>query len=147
VRRRGRPSPRARGAATFVLALLHPRVHQLILEEGSSLTSVLLSRHFRPPLRLHVLVRLPPLAPRRDLLARTPLRAPHASSVVRLGIMSMLVLRGTPTHQLGAVIRGNNKLQLIIRVSVLPESTRSVLRLSLMVLTLLLVRSLLIQFT
>jgi hypothetical protein len=30
--------------------LLHLRVHQLVLEEGSSLTSVLLSRHLRPPL-------------------------------------------------------------------------------------------------
>jgi hypothetical protein len=68
-----------------------PRVHQIVLEEDSSLTSVLLNRHLMPPLRLRVLVRLPPLAPRRDLLATTPLWSPPASSVVRLGIMAMLV--------------------------------------------------------
>jgi hypothetical protein len=141
------PSPRARGVASFVLALLHPRAHQLVLEEGSSLTSVLLNRHLRPPLRLRVLVRLPPLAPWLDLLARTPLCAPHASSVVRLGIMQMLVLRETPTHQLEAVIRRSRiRLQLTTMGSILPELTRSVLRLSLMVLKLLLVHSLLIQF-
>jgi hypothetical protein len=127
--------------------MLRPRVHQLVLEEGSSLTSTLLSRHLRLLLKLCVLVRLPPLAPRRDLLARTPLRAPHASSVVRLGITPMYVPGGTPIHQLEAIIRASRiKLQLITRGSVLPELTRSVLRLPLMVLTLLLVHSLLIQF-
>jgi hypothetical protein len=36
-----------------------PRVEQLILEEGNSLTCVLLIRHLRPPLRLCDLVKLP----------------------------------------------------------------------------------------
>jgi hypothetical protein len=127
--------------------MLHPRVHLLVLEVGISLTSALLSRDLRLHLRLRVLIRLHPLTPRRDLLARTPLRAPHASSVVRMGITPMSVPGGTPIHQLEAVIRASRiKLHLITRGSVLPELTRSVLRLPLMVLTLLLVHSLLIQF-
>jgi hypothetical protein len=61
--------------------------------------------------------------------------------------MQMLVLRETPTHQLEAVIRRSRiRLQLTTMGSILPELTRSVLRLSLMVLKLLLVHSLLIQF-
>jgi hypothetical protein len=52
--------------------------------------------------------------------------------------MRMLVLRGTPTHQLEAVLRGSSRLQLATMGSVL-------LRLPLMALTLLLVRSLLIH--
>jgi hypothetical protein len=64
--------------------MLHPRVNQLILEEGTSLTNDLLSR-------LHILVRLPPLAPWRDLLARALVKTPHASSVVRLVTMLMFV--------------------------------------------------------
>jgi hypothetical protein len=51
------------GAAASTLAKLHPRVHQLVLEEGNSLTSDLLSRHHMRHRRLRVLVRLPPLAP------------------------------------------------------------------------------------
>jgi hypothetical protein len=114
--------------------MLRPRVHQLVLEVGNSLTSALLSRHLRLLLRLCVLVRLPPLAPRRDLLARTPLWAPHASSVVRLGITPMSVPGETPIHQLEALIRASRiKLQLITRGLVLQELTRSVLRLPLMV--------------
>jgi hypothetical protein len=62
----------------------------------------------------------------------------HASSATRLSTTPMSVLRGTPTHQLEVVIRVSRiKLQLITRGSVLPELTRSVLRLPLMVLTLL----------
>jgi hypothetical protein len=123
--------------------MLHPRVHQLVLEVDNSLTSAPFSRH----LRLRVLVRLPELAPRRDLLARILLLALHVSNAARLDTTPMSVLKGTPTHQLEAVIRASRiRLQLITRDSVLPKLTRSLLRLPLMVLTLLLVRSLLIQF-
>jgi hypothetical protein len=123
---------------------LHPRVHQLVLEEDNNRTIVLLSRYYKPPLRLCTLIKQPPLAPRRDLLAKAPLKSPLASSVMRLGITPMLVLRETPTHQLEVMFTANNRLQLATRGSVLPESTLSVMRLLLMVLTLLLVRSLLI---
>jgi hypothetical protein len=124
--------------------MLHPRVHQIVLEEGNSLTSDLLSRHHMRHCRLYALVRLPPLAPQRDLLARALLQSPLASSVVRFGITPMLVRRGTPTHHLEAMFRASNRLQLATRGSVLPESTKSVLMLLLVVLILLLVRSLLI---
>jgi hypothetical protein len=87
--------------------MLHPRVHQLVLEEGNSPTSDLLSRHHMRHRRLHILVRLPPLAPRRDLQARALLHAPHASSVVRLVTMLMFVQRGTPTHRLVVILRAS----------------------------------------
>jgi hypothetical protein len=61
--------------------------------------------------------------------------------------MLMFVLRGTPTLQLEAVMKASRiRLQPIIVDSVLPGLIRSVLRLPLMILTLLLVRFLLIQF-
>jgi hypothetical protein len=126
--------------------MFHPRVHQFVLEEGNSPTKDLLNRHHMRLHRLLTLVRLPPLAPRRDLLARALLQSPLASSVVRLGITSMLVRRGTPTRPLEAMFRASNRLRLPARGSVLPESTKSVLMLPLMVLILLLVHSLLIHF-
>ena len=124
--------------------MFHPRVHQLVLEEGNSPTNDLFSGHHRQLHRLRILVRLPPLAPQLDLLARALLQSLPASSVVRLGITPMLVRRGTPTHPLEAMFRASNRLQLATRGSVLPESTKSVLMLLLVVLILLLVRSLLI---
>jgi hypothetical protein len=69
-------------------------------------------------------------------------QAPHASSVVRLGTMQMLVRWGIPTHQL----RTSNRLQPLARDSALLGSTKSVLRLLLMELTSLSVCFTLIQF-
>jgi hypothetical protein len=126
--------------------MFHSRVHQLVLEEGSSLTNDLLSIHHRRLRRLHILVRLPPLAPRRDLLARVLLQSPLASSVERLGTTPMLVRRGTPTPRLEAMFRARNRLRLPAKGLVLPESTKLVLMLLLMVLILLSVRFILIQF-
>jgi hypothetical protein len=122
--------------------MLHPRVHQLVLEEGNSLTNDLLSRHQRRLRLLHALFRLPPLASRRDLLARALLQSPLASSVVRLGTTPMLVRRVTPTHRLESMFSARNRFQLPTRGSILQESTKSVL----MLLILLLVHFLLIQF-
>jgi hypothetical protein len=124
--------------------MFHPRVHQLVLEEGNSPTNDLLIRHHRRLRRLHILVRLPPLAPRRDLLDRV--QSPLASSVVRLGTMPMLVRRGTPTHPLEAIFRASNRVRLPARGLVLLESTKSVLMLLLTTLILLSVRFILIQF-
>jgi hypothetical protein len=119
--------------------MLHPRVHQLVLEEGSSPTNDLLSRHHRRHHRLHILVRLPP-TPQRDLLARALLQAPHASSVVRLVTMLMFVRRGTPTHRLVVILRASrHRLQTATMV------IASMLKLLRIVLTSSLVRSLLIQ--
>jgi hypothetical protein len=120
--------------------MFHPWVHQLILE-GNNPTNDLLNIHHR---RLHILVRLLLLAPWRDLLARALLQSPLASSVVRLGIMPMLVQRGIPTHLLKAMFKASNKLRLLARGSVLLESTKSVLMLLLTVLILLSVRFILI---
>jgi hypothetical protein len=57
---------RGRGAATSVLAMFHAREHQLVLEEDNAR----LSMHHRGLHRLHTLIKLPPLAPRRDLQDR-----------------------------------------------------------------------------
>jgi hypothetical protein len=66
------------------------------------------------------LVRLSPLAPRRDLQDRG--QALHASSAVRLGTMQMLLRWGVPARQL----RTSNRL--LARDSALPELTKSVSR-------------------
>jgi hypothetical protein len=124
--------------------MFHPRVHQLVLEEGNSPINDLLIRQHRRLRRLRILVRLPPLAPRRDLSDRV--QSPLASSVVRLGTTPMLVRRGTPTHPLEAILRASNRLWLLAGGSVLLESTKSVLMLLLPVLILLSVRFILIQF-
>jgi hypothetical protein len=58
----------------------------------------------------------------------------------------MLVRRISPTHLLEATFRASNILQLLARDSALPESTKSVLMLSLMELISLLVRFTLIKF-
>jgi hypothetical protein len=44
-----------RGVVPSVLAMFHPRIHQLVLEEGNDQLSI---HH-----RLHTFVRLSPLAP------------------------------------------------------------------------------------
>jgi hypothetical protein len=80
--------------------MFHSRVHRLVLEE----VSAQLSMHRRGLHRLHILVRLPPLAPRRDPQDRV--QAPHASSVVRLGTMLMFVRGGFPVP----LSKTNNKL-------------------------------------
>jgi hypothetical protein len=130
------------GAIASALAMLHPRVHQLSLEEGHSPTSDLLSRHRR----LRVPVRLPPLAPRRDLLARALLQAPRASSVVRLVTMIMFVRRGTPTHRLVVILRASrHRLQTATVAIKSPGLIKSMSKLLRMVLTSSLVRSSLIQ--
>src|SRR5688572_22618985 len=99
-----------------------PRV-QLVLEEGNDQ----LSMHHRGLHRLHTLVRLPTLAPRRDL--QDIVQSPLASSVVRLGTTPMLVRIGTLTHPLEAMSRASNRLQHLARDSTLLESTKSVLML------------------
>jgi hypothetical protein len=126
--------------------MLHPRVHQLILREGNSPTNDLLSRHHRRHRRLHILVRLPSLAPRRDLLARALLQAPHASSVARLVTMLMFVRRGTPTHRLVVILRASrHRLHAATMVIASPGLIKSMLKLLRMVLTSSLVRSSLIS--
>jgi hypothetical protein len=129
-------SPRGRGAVAFVLAMFHPRVHQLVRAEDH----VHLSMHHRGLHILHTVVRLPPLAPRQDLQDRV--QSPHASSVVRLGTMPMFVRRGFPAHP----SKASNQLQVLARDSTFPGSTKSVLMLPLMELTSLLVCFILIQF-
>jgi hypothetical protein len=141
---KGRLSPRDRGAVASVLAMFHPRVHQLVLEEGNIRTNDLLSIHHRRLRKLRILVRLPPLAPQRDLLARALLQSPPASSVVRLGTMPTLVRRGTPTLPLKAMFRESNRIRLPTRFSALPSSTKVSAMLLLTVLILLLVRFILI---
>ena len=126
--------------------MFHPRVHQFVLEEGNCPTNDLLSIHHMRLRRLRILVRLLPLSPQRDLLAKILLQSPLASSVVRLGTTPMLVRRVTPTHRLELMFRASNRLQLPTRGSILQESTKSVLMLLLMLLILLSVHSLLIQF-
>jgi hypothetical protein len=120
--------------------MFHPRVHQLILEEGN----ILLSIHHRRLHKLHILIRLPPLTPQQDLQDRV--QSPFASSVVRLGTTLKLVRRGSPTHLFGAMSKASNRLQLLARDSVLPDSTKLVLMLLLIEPILLSVRFILIQF-
>jgi hypothetical protein len=102
---------------------IHPcyaplRVHQLVLEEDRAQFSMLHRGLHRHP----TLVRLPPLAPRRDPQDRG--HALHASSAVRLGTMQMLVRWGIPAHQL----RTSNRLQPLARHLALPGLTKSVPR-------------------
>jgi hypothetical protein len=123
--------------------MFHPRVHQLVLEEGNCPTNDLLCIYHR---RLRILARLPPLAPQRDLLARVLLQSPLASSVVRLGTTPMLVRRGIPTHPLEAMFKASNRLWLPARGPILLESTKLVLMLLLTMMILLSVHFILIQF-
>jgi hypothetical protein len=89
-----------------------------------------------PHLSHYGLIRLPQLASRRDMLARTLLLAIHASSVVRLGTMPMSVLREALTLQLQAVIRANKiRLQPATADIILLGLIKSVLKLLLIVLT------------
>jgi hypothetical protein len=117
----------------FALAMFHPRVHRLALEEASAQHS----SHHRG---LHRLVRLPPLAPRRNSQDRV--QAPHATSVVRLGIMLMFVHRGLLLPQ----SKTSSRLPDLARDSVLPGLIKSVLILLLKELTSLLVCFILMQF-
>jgi hypothetical protein len=103
----------------FVLAMFRPRVHRLVLEE----VSAQLSLHHRGLHRLHILVRLPPLAPPRDSQDRV--QAPHATSVVRLGIMPIFDHR----RLLVPSSKTSSKLQVLARDSTLPGSIKSVLML------------------
>ena len=116
--------------------MFHPRVHQLVLEEGNDQLSI----HHRRLYKLHTLIRLLSQAPQRDLQDRV--QSPLASSVVRLSTMPMLVRRGFPTHP----SKASNQLQVLARDSTLPELTKSVSRLLLMELTSLSVCFTLIQF-
>jgi hypothetical protein len=126
--------------------MLHPRVHQLVLEEGNSPTNDLLRRHHRQHHRLRILVRLPPLASQRDLQDKSLLQAPHASSVMRLVTMLMFVRRGTPTHRLVVILRASrHRLQAATVVIASLVLIKSMLRPLRMVLTSSLVHSSLIQ--
>jgi hypothetical protein len=100
-----------------------PRVHQLVLGEDNDQ----LSMHHRGLDRLHTLVKLPPLAPQRDL--QDTVQSLLASSVVWWDTTPMLVRTGTLTHPLEAMSRASNRLQHLTRDSALPESTKSVLML------------------
>jgi hypothetical protein len=122
-----------RGAVAFVLAMFHSRVHWLALEEASTQLS---SHHGG----LHRLTRLPPLAPRRNSQDRV--QAPHATSVVRLGIMLMFAHRGL----LVPPFRTSSRLHDLARDSTLPGLIKSVLRLPLMERTSQLVCFILMQF-
>jgi hypothetical protein len=113
--------------------MFHPRVHQFALEDAS----VQLSTHHRG---LHQLVRLPPLAPRRNSQDRV--QAPHATSVVRLGIMLIFAHRGL----LPPPSRTSSRLQDLARDSLLLGLIKLVLMLSLKELTSLLVCFILMQF-
>jgi hypothetical protein len=113
--------------------MFHPRVHQFALEEAS----VQLSTHHRG---LHRLVKLPPLAPRRNSQDRV--LVPHATSVVRLGIMLMFVHRGLLLHP----FRTSSRLRDLARDSLFPGLIKSALMLLLKGLTLHLVCFILMQF-
>jgi hypothetical protein len=106
----------------FVLATVHPRVHQFALAEASAQ----FSNHLRG---LHRLVRPPPLAPRRSFQDRV--QAPLASSVGRLDIMQMSAHKGLLLPQ----FRIGSKLQDLARDTLLPRLIKSALMLLRMVLT------------
>jgi hypothetical protein len=106
----------------FVLAIVHPRVHSFTLAEASAQ----FSNHLRG---LHLLVRLPPLAPRRNSQGRV--QAPLASSVGRLDIMQMSAHRGLLLPQ----FRISYRLQDLARDTLLRGLIKSTLMLLLMVLT------------
>jgi hypothetical protein len=117
----------------FVLATFHPRVHQFALEEASAQ----LSTHLRG---LHRLVRLPPLAPRRNFQDRV--QALLATSVGRLNIMQMFAHRGLLLPQ----FRTSSRLRDLARDSLLRGLIKSALMLLLMGMTSHLVCFTLMQF-
>jgi hypothetical protein len=113
--------------------MFHPRVHRFALEEASAQ----LSSHLRG---LHRLIRLPLLAPRRNFQDRVVV--PHATSVVRQGIMLMFVRRGLLLHP----FRTSSRLQDLARDSLLPGLIKLALMLLLKELTSHLVCFILMQF-
>jgi hypothetical protein len=113
--------------------MFHPRVHRFALEEASAQ----LSTHHRG---LHRLVRLPPLAPRRNSQDRV--LVPHATSVVRLGIMLMFIRRVL----LLLLSRTSSRLEDLTRDSLLPGLIKLVPMLLMKELTSLLVCFILMQF-
>jgi hypothetical protein len=113
--------------------MFHPRVHQFTLEEAS----VQPSTHLRGLIQL---VRLPPLAPRRNSQDRV--LVPHAISVVRLGIMLMFDHRGLLLHP----FKTRSRLQDLARESLLPGLIKSALILLLKGLTSHLLCFILMQF-
>jgi hypothetical protein len=117
----------------FVLATVHPRVHQFALEEASAQ----LSTHFRG---LHRLVRLPPLAHRRSF--QDSVQALLATSVERLDIMQMFAHRGLLLPQ----FRTSSRLRDLARDSLLPGLIKSARMLLLMGMTSHLVCFTLMQF-
>jgi hypothetical protein len=117
----------------FVLATVHPRVHQFALVEASAE----FSNHLRG---LHRLIRLPPLVPRRNSQDRV--QALLATSMRRLDIMQMFAHRGLLLLQ----FRISTRLQDLARDSLLPGLIKSTLMLLLMVLTSYLVCFTLMQF-
>jgi hypothetical protein len=117
----------------FVLATVHPRLHQFALAEASAQ----FSNHLRG---LHRFVRLPPLVPRRNSQDRV--QALLASSVGRLDIMQMFAHRGLLLPQ----FRISSSLPDLAKNSLLPGLIKSALMLLLIVLTLHLVCFTLMQF-
>jgi hypothetical protein len=117
----------------FVLATVHPMVHQFALVEASTQ----FSNHLRG---LHRLVRQPPLAPQRSFQDRV--QALLASSVGRLDIMQMFAHRGLLPPQ----FRISSRLQDLARDTLLLGLIKSALMLLLMVLTSYLVCFTLMQF-
>jgi hypothetical protein len=113
--------------------MFHRRVHQFALEEAS----VRLSTHH---MGLHQLARLPPLTPRRNSQDRV--LVPHATSVVRRGILLMFVHRGLLLHS----CRTCSRLQDLARDSLLPGLIKSALMLLLKEMTSHLVCFILMQF-
>jgi hypothetical protein len=106
----------------FILATVHPMVHQFTLEDASAQ----LSTHLRG---VHRLIRLPPLAPRRNFQDRVP--ALLATSVGRLDIMQMFAHRGLLLPQ----FRTSSRLRDMARDSLLPGLIKSALMLFLMGMT------------
>jgi hypothetical protein len=113
--------------------MFHPRVHWFSLEEANAQPCT----HLRG---LHRLVRLPPLAPRRSSQDRV--LVPHATSVVRRGIMLMFVRRGLQLHP----CRTSTRLQDLARDSLLPGLIKLALMLLLKELTSHLACFILMQF-
>jgi hypothetical protein len=117
----------------FVLATVHPRVHQFALAEAIAQ----FSNHHRG---LHLLIRLPPMAHRRSFQGRV--QAPLVSSVGRLDTMQISAHRGLLLLQ----FRISSKLQELARDILLPGLIKSAMMLLRMVQRSYLVCFMLMQF-